>query len=532
MNSGSTYLQDIAGTAQASAATLVGVTGYYSYLNITSGQLVINSGSTLTPRLTNLFTSSESGYGSAPYVPILGDRFRIITATGGISGKFTTLTQPTGLTAGTQLLPFYNMVGSNSLELAVIPSSYQSIIAAASGNQNAQSVSSALDKMALAVQAGTSTAAQDQLLYTASNQTAVTLPTYMNSMVGDVYAATVAVIAQTTQRVQQAVMSRLGDTMGIGLPNAMTSPIGNNALMGISATEVVPTSAVHSNPSANPNTENSTFTNGKVWGELAYQKGNRSSDNYSGGWNSNLYQLVFGSDFYSDNGLTLGGGIALSNTMLNPSYGAATIQQGAVFAYGKMPVQDFVVDGMASVGLNSSDISRSDITGLSHGFRNRSVLGNDALISLGLSRPFDIDKFRITPFARVTWQIITQSSVNEGDAASALSVKSYTGNGVRGMLGVSVGSKMSDPMNEKYTYKAYVGLGADSSGVLNPMVNASLAGLNTTINTPNAGSTFVQAGLYATAKVSDHSYAYAGLSGEARGGQTLGAVNIGIKMRF
>jgi fibronectin-binding autotransporter adhesin len=330
MNSGSTYLQDIAGTAQASAATLVGVTGYYSYLIITSGQLVINSGSTLTPRLTNLFTSSESGYGSAPYVPVLGDRFRIITAAAGISGKFTTLTQPAELTAGTQLLPFYNMAGSNSIELAVIPSSYQSTIATVSGNQNAQPVSSALDNIALAVQAGTSTATQDQLLYVASNQTAVTLPSYIKSMVGDVYAATVAVIAQTTQRVQQAVMSRLGDTMGIGLPSAMTAPTGNKALMGISATEVVPTSAVHSNPSANLNTENATFNNGKVWGELAYQKGNRSSDNYSGGWSSNLYQLVFGSDVYSKNGLTLGGGIALSNTVLNPSYGAATIQQGAV----------------------------------------------------------------------------------------------------------------------------------------------------------------------------------------------------------
>lgn len=139
---------------------------------------------------------------------------------------------------------------------------------------------------------------------------------------------------------------------------------------------------------------------------------------------------------------------------------------------------------------------------------------------------------RITPFARVTWQIVTQSGVKEGDAASALNVKSYTGNGVRGMLGVAAGSKANDPMKEKYTYRAYVGVGADFPGVLNPTLNASIAGIDTNITTPRAGATFVQAGLCGTAKVGDNAYAYAGLSGEARSGQTLGVVNAGLRVRF
>jgi hypothetical protein len=67
---------------------------------------------------------------------------------------------------------------------------------------------------------------------------------------------------------------------------------------------------------------------------------------------------------------------------------------------------------------------------------------------------------------------------------------------------------------------------------LNPTLNASLAGVGTNITTPNAGTTFVQAGLYGTAKVSDNAYAFAGLSGEARSGQTLGAVNVGLRIQF
>jgi len=534
MTTGSVYQQDIAGTMQSSVSSPVGATGYYSYLNITGGQFIINSGSTLTPALSNLFNEVEPGYGSTPYTPVLGDRFRMVTADGGISGKFSTVTQPAELTSDIQFLPFYNMDGTNSLDLAVIPKSYATTIAVNSGNKNAQSIGAALDRMVVATQAGVSTNAQDQLLYAGSTQNAGSLAAYAQSLAGEVYSAAVAVIAQTTQRVQQAVLTRLGDTMGLGVPNAMT-PVGNSALMtssNVALSGGLAPSTVSSNPSVDPNTEYKSLMNGNIWGDLAYQKGNRSSDSYSGGWNSNLYQLVFGSDFYVAKGMRVGGGIALSSTSLNPTFGSGTIQQGSVFAYGKMPLDDYVVDAMASFGLNSSDLSRGDITGLSNGFRNKTVSGNDALVSLGLSRPIDVNDFRVTPFARVTWQIVSQSGVQEGDAASALSVDRYTGDGVRGMLGVAVGSKANDPMTEKYTYRAYVAVGADTSGVLNPNLNASIAGMGTNISTPNAGSTFVQAGLYGTAKISDHAYAFAGLSGEARSGQTLGAVNVGVRIQF
>ena len=527
MNSGSSYLQDIAGTAQASSTSPAGAAGYYSFLNVTNGQLVIQSGSTLAPRLSNLFTSGQAGFGSAIYVPGLGDRLRIVTAAGGISGRFSTITQPAELTAGTQFLPFYNMAGSNSIDLAVIPTSYQTTIASASGNANALSVGDALTQLAQSSLAGTSTVAQDQLLYAISGQTtAQSIANFAQALAGEVYAATVAVIAQTTQRTQQSVLNRLGDRAGLGMTGQMVSPNMSTQVGG------APSAAVSSNPNVDPKAEAKSFSKGNVWGDLAYQRGNRSSDSQSGGWSSNLYQLTFGSDFYSFDGKTAGAGFALSSTTLNPVYGSSTIQQGSLFAYGKMPVESFVVDAMASVGLSSSDIKRGDLTGLSAGFRNKSVSGNDVMLSLGLSRPFDTESMRLTPFARVTWQMVTQSSVNESDVASALSVKGYTGNGVRGMIGLAAGSKDNNPMTAKHTYRAYVGVGADSSGLLNPTLNASLVGSNTNISTPKAGTAFVQAGLYGTAKMSENTFAYAGISGEARSGQTLGTVNVGLKVQF
>ena len=527
MNAGSTYLQDIAGTVQASSTSPVGATGYYSFLNVTNGQFVIQPGSTLAPQLSNLFTSGQAGFGSAIYVPGLGDRLRIVTADGGISGRFSTVTQPAELAAGTQFLPFYNMAGSNSIDLAVIPTSYQTTIASASGNANAQSVGGALTQITQASIAGTATVAQDQLLYAISGQaSAQGIAKLAQGMSGEVYAATVAVMAQTTQRTQQAVLNRLGDTAGLGLNMPMASTNMSTQVGG------APSASVSSNPSVNPNADAQSFAKGNVWGELAYQRGNRASDSQSGGWSSNLYQLTFGSDFYASNGTVAGAGLALSSTTLNPTYGASTIQQGSLFAYGKMPVESFVLDAMASVGLSSSDIKRADVTGLSAGFRNKSVSGNDVMVSLGLSRPFETESVRLTPFARVTWQMVSQSGVNEGDVASALSVNRYTGNGVRGVIGLAAGSKANNPMTAKNTYRAYVGVGADSSGLLNPTLNASLVGINTNITTPNAGTAFVQAGLYGTAKMSENTFAYAGISGEARSGQTLGTINLGLKVQF
>lgn len=208
MSTGSTYQQDIAGLIQASSSTPVGASGYYSLLSV-GGQFTINSGATLTPRLSNLFSASESGYGSAIYVPALGDRFRMVTATGGISGRFSTLTQPAELATGTQFIAFYNVNNSNSLDLAVTPTSYSSTLS--SSTTNAQEVANVLDQILGVNKTGTATAAQDSLLYAVAGQSAASLPGFAQSLSGEIHAASAATLPQATQRVQQAVLARLGD---------------------------------------------------------------------------------------------------------------------------------------------------------------------------------------------------------------------------------------------------------------------------------------------------------------------------------
>lgn len=530
MNSGSTYLQDIAGKLQANAATPLGSTGYYSFLNVNGASLVIYPGATLSPRLQNLFSANEPGYGSAPYVPLLGDRFTIATAQGGISGKFSSVAQPSGLTTGTQFIPFYNIAGNNSLELAVIPTSYTATLA--NTNANTRSVAGALDQLSAATQADAVSTSQLALMYATADQTASSLATFAQSLAGEIYGATLAVVAQTTQRVQSAVVSRLAN--GFSLPTMQAGVnTETSALVTPQNPAGIPGSNVSSNPDVNPRAtpSNSGLARGNVWGEIAYQYGNRAGNDKASGFSSNLYQMVLGVDGYKEHGIAAGGGIALSNTNVSANLGSGTVQQGSLFLYGKMPVESFMVDVMASYGLNATDNSRADP--LSNGsLQAKGVRGNDALLSAGLSRAFETESARITPYIRMTWQQVNQSSFGEGSSPAALNVNSFSGNGLLGVLGLTVSGKDLDPMKASYTYRANLGVGADTNTLINPTLNATLAGFGTTIQTPNVGSTFVQAGLYGTAKFADNAYAYAGITGETRSGQTLGAVSLGVRIQF
>ena len=535
LNAGSTYQQDIAGNVQASSASPVGASGYYSFVNVGS-QLTITSGATLTPRLSNLFSTSEAGYGSSIYVPVLGDKFRIITA-GGITGRFTTLTQPAELSSGTQFIAFYNVNNSNSLDLAVTPTSYSTALN--SSATNAKSVAGVLDQLLGVNKAGTASAAQDSLLYAIAGQSAGNLPTFAQALAGEIHAASVATLPQTTQRVQQAVLARLGD---YPMAPSQLNPALNNALLtgGISATNPsgLPTASMSTNPAVNLNAVNVTsaaVADGRAWGEIAYQRTERASNSAGNGFNSNLYQIVTGVDAYANAelGLKLGGGIALSNTTVSATGGNSTIQQGSLFAYGKMPVlQDYVLDGMASVGLSSTNLSRNDPTGYTGGFSNKAVMGNDALVSVGLSRAFEYEDVRVTPYARLSYQYVGQNSYDEGSGAAALNIARFSGSAVRGVIGIAAGSLNKAPLKDDYTYRANVAVGADTSGLLNPTLNTTLGGYSSNVTTATAGSAFVQVGLYGTVKITDNAYAYAGVSGEARTGQTLYGGSVGLRMAF
>ena len=535
-NLGSTYLQDISGTTQAGKLTPLGISGYYSYLTV-AGRLTIHTGATLTPQISNLFSADEAGYGSSIYVPSLGDRFRIVTADSGIVGRFSAVGQPTELRAGTQFILFYGVNSSNSIDLATVPTSYLTNLS--SSSTNGKSVAGVLDRLLDVSKTGTSSSAQDSLLYVAAGQTAASLPVFAQALSGEVHAASVATMPQTTQRVQQSVLARLGD---YPMAPSQLNPALNNAALtgGLSASNPsgLPSANMSTNPAVNPNAVNRESTaaaDGRAWGEIAYQRTERASNSAGSGYSSTVYQIVTGVDAYANSelGLKLGGGLALSNTTVSAKAGNSTIQQGSLFVYGKMSVlQDYVLDGMASVGLSSTNLSRNDPTGYTGGFSSKAVLGNDALVSVGISRGFEYTEVRVTPYARLSFQYVGQNSYDEGSGVAALNIARFSGSAVRGVIGVAAGSLNKDPLKDTYTYRANVAVGAETSGLLNPTLNTTLGGFSSNVTTATAGTAFVQVGLYGTVNIAENAYAYAGVSGEARAGQTLYGGSVGLRMAF
>lgn len=525
MASGSTFQQDIAGTVQASASSPAGATGYYSLLNITGGQFVIQPNATLAPRLQGLFTAGESGFGSTPYTPVLGDSFRMVTADGGISGRFSTLTQPAGMAAGTQFVQFYNVGGSRSLDLAVIPISYTTTLTAQ--NANVRSAAGALDGLVRANQSGTATSAQDLLLSSAATRTGASLPAFTRGLAGEVYGATLAAAPQAGMRMQQAVLSHLGDT-GPAVTAFAAQTTGRSSLLASADARPVPGLQL-SSPASDVMRE--TSGSSAAWGELAYQRGRRSGDQNASGFTHDLYQAVLGGDVVDRDGIKAGGGFALSNTDVSTAQGRGELRQGALFAYARLPLKSWVLDTLASWGVQSARHSRSDVTGFTTGLDGKTH-GRDALFSAGLSRTFEWQGQRVVPYARLSWQHQHRSALSEGNSAAALSVDSFDAQGLRGVLGVALSSSASQLWQDRQTWRFNVGVGADSQALLNPALTASLAGMPLTIQTPQAGRGFVQLGFHGTQRLAGNTFGYLGVSTEARRGALQGSAQAGLRLTF
>jgi hypothetical protein len=96
-----------------------------------------------------------------------------------------------------------------------------------------------------------------------------------------------------------------------------------------------------------------------------------------------------------------------------------------------------------------------------------------------------------------------------------------------------IGPKNPSPLAALFGYQINLGVGYDSGSLVHPTVAATLAGTPTAIVAPAIGRTFAQLNLNGTARLGDHTYAYAGLAGEARSGKTEDAgVNVGVRANF
>lgn len=498
MLSGSTYREDIAGTLQAGPTTPIGAAGYYSHLHVANGsRFNIAANSTLAPQLQNLFTPGEAGYGSAAYVPRLGDNFRIVTAEGGINGRFDSVAQPDGMAGNTRFAVFYNTFGNHSIDLKVVPTSYQQSLVASNGN--ARAAAAVLDRIVAAEDAGNATTAQDQLLYVAASQNEARLSPFVQALAGEVHGAMAAAAPQAGQRLASTVVRQM-DGM------AATQP-------GKPGEAVQPKQA--------------------LWVDIGVDRGRWNGSGSGSSFHANRSQFVLGADMLDSDKARAGIGFSYSNSHIGANAGSGKIDEFMGFAYGQAALGPVVLDGIAGYGTNDWHTQRADVTGLSSSALKTDASGHSTQFGMGVRTPLSVGRTVLEPFARVLWQKSTRGAADEGGATPAgLALAEYSATGTRVTMGLTAGSAKDEASSGRLRYQFSAGVGRDNGDLMQPTVNASLAGIGMPITSPDVGRVFGQASFNGTMALTKQAYAYLGLNGEVRRGRHDVGINGGMRVSF
>ena len=484
MNTGSRYRLDIDGTATGSGA------GSYSRVLVSGATSQFVANGTMQPVLRDISAPATNHF-----TPALGDNFRVVSADGGIAGRFSTLTQPDGLASGTRFAAFYDVFSNHSIDLKVLPSSYAQWLSASNGNT--RSAAAALDQVLTTDQAGNGSAAQSQLLYLAASRTAPEIPGFVKSLSGEIHGALAAAAPQAGQWLEGAVGRRLSVNPPVALADQAENAVGSNAL----------------------------------WLDIGSNQGRVKADDNASGFTSGRTQLAFGADLLADGLNRLGAGLSHADTRISADLGSGSLSETIGFVYGQQTLADFLVDGLVSYGSSDTDSTRPDPTGLTSKLKSAMTTRN-TLFSVGVRQVLPMESLTIEPFARMTWQWTRRGAFDEGDAVAALRFPGYSENGVRTLIGVAGSSLKQDPLASANTYRLSLGLGYDAGELARPELSASLAGMGTTISAPLVGRSFMQASVFGTARFDQHAYGYLGLNSEVREGLSDVGINVGAVVVF
>jgi len=483
MSPGSTFQADINGTGTGS-----GPGNYSRLLVVGAGHQFVAGNATLTPNLVNI-TGTDT---YIPYVPVIGDRYRIITAEGGIVGQFAPLIQPAGMGPDTRLVAFYDVFGSNSVDLRVLSASYTPF-AQNTGNANAQAAAGALNAGVAAFNANTATTAQNELLYQVAGFSAAQLPAVTKSLAGEIHGAMAATAPRSGQFLQSIVSRQL------------------NTSTASDAAAIQP--------------------NDFLWVDASTNHGHTNGDDHASSFHNERTQLVVGADLLRDQTNRLGIGVSYATTQISTSGGAGAIRETSGFVYGQHALDTVIVDGIAAYGTSQWDTGRDDP--LQAGDLKTDKGGNTRMVGIGVRRPLHLQAATIEPFMRVLWQGVTRGATDEGaDTPAALALDKYSATGTRLMAGIAGGSDKRDPLAAAFTYQYSAALGSDTGNLQRPAVHSTLANSAMTIVAPQDDRGFLQADLTGTVLLGHGAYGYAGINSEVRNGRTDVGASLGLKISF
>ncbi|MGC3963066.1 MAG: autotransporter-associated beta strand repeat-containing protein [Rhodocyclaceae bacterium] len=481
MADSSTLQIDVDGTGTGNGA------GNYSRLIVSGADNQFVAAGTLAPVLRGITGSADN-----TFTPSLGQTFRIVEAEGGVTGRFTQLTQPgAGLAPATRFAAFYNVFGSNAIDLRVVPESYRSYMESAGANANARSMGGALDTLATASASGAASTRQSELMYVVAGLPQGRIAEVARGLSGEVYGAMAAAAPAAARRTQDEVARHLRQ-------DALADPESGSLL----------------------------------WVNVSRSQARVSGDDNASASRSTADQITVGADLLRSRNGRFGIGVAHNTTDVSANDASASMKENIAFIYGEQAVSDVRVDGMLAYGKNDGDVDRADPLGMRGGLSS-SANGRSVLVSAAARLPMAVAGNSFEPFARITWQRVTRDAVSEdASALSALQVDKSSLSGTRAVVGAALASKVADPLATVYTYRLVSGVGVDMGELSRPTLKASINTAQFDITTPHSGRVFFQLNLDATARFGRQVYGYAGVTGEVASGRSDVGVTAGLRAAF
>lgn len=424
LNAGSVYQAEIDGTGTGSGA------GNHDQVVVRSASFA--AGGRLTPVLRGIAGSATNAFS-----PALGQSFTVVTADGGLSGRFDRLDQPAaGLAAGTRLDLIY---GLTTATLVATPASYANLAAAGLGQTaNQRSVGAALESIRPAA-GGQASNATGQALFEALYPLAGDrIAPALDQLSGRIHADTLAAERVNRRMFGRAIEAR--QAAGRSGP-AVAEGVGGVAqfVFDGEARSVagLPEAAGDTGTGGGAGSDTSFWGRPMVaWGRNG---GDGSATRSTGGF-------LVGTDHAFDPAFKAGMALGFLRTRVKGAdgMGEGTVDSYQATLYGSWMPGAFFVDGALGYGYSRTEASRSIGFGAAAGSASGETDGRSLSAELSAGTRMAVGDAWLEPRAGLRWDRLRRDGFAEtGTPGLALNEEEGSEDALRSSFGLRAGKRIS-----------------------------------------------------------------------------------------
>lgn len=422
LNASSIYQAEIDGTGTGAGA------GNHDQVVVRGASFT--AGGRLTPVLRGIAGSATNSFS-----PALGQTFTVVTADGGISGRFDRLDQPAaGLAAGTRLDLIY---GVTTATLVATPASYANLAAAGLGQtSNQRSVGAALESIRPAAGGQASSTSTQALFDTLYPLPGDRIAPALDQLSGRIHADTLA-----AERINRRMFGRAIETRqasGRGGP-AVADGVGGVAQFVFDGEA----RSVAGMPEAAGGGNGNAGSDTSFWGRPMVAWGRNSGD---GSATRSTGGFLVGTDHAFDPAFKAGMALGFLRTRVKGSdgMGEGTVDSYQATLYGSWMPGAFFVDGALGYGYSRTEASRPIAFGTAAGAASGETDGRSLSADLSAGTRMAVGGAWLEPRAGLRWDRLRRDGFTEtGTAALALTEEEGAEDALRSSFGLRAGKRLT-----------------------------------------------------------------------------------------